>query len=387
VAGATVADGTITWTARTAMTITWTARDLYKTSGVEPVWPTVVGGTVVDGSVTWTAVTPAITDPKCPQSRIGKIMANKVFSPYRDVTRYCATDNPRDWSSATDAGFLPTGLQFPDAPETTAIGEFRGRGVFWTSGGLSVWTVDPDPALMALFDTQPGLGTTYSKGLLAVAGDLYFITPNGIRSRSVAAGAITIESGDVGSPIDPRIQPQLASPYEPIALNYPGSAQAMFGWGPQVFVYSRSRLGKIAAWSRYNYPYNVEATAQLAGALYFRSGDDLYIVDREANTDDGVAFGGLVETNYLDCGSPGVTKMVHGVDVVGYGAPSVSLGWDQTNYAAWTTPYLISEDTLPDGIVPIPVAGPSIAVRLQYAAAPWQLNAMNLYLQDFTPPK
>lgn len=388
VAGNTVVDGTVTWTARTAMTITWTARPLYKTGAAEPVWPTTLGATVVDGGVTWTAQSPAITDAKCPQSKIAYAMASKVFSPYRDVTRYSTTANPRDWSTADDAGFLPTGQHSPESPEITNIAEFRGRGAFFTAGGVQLWTVDPDPAEMALFDNIEGIGTTFNRGALAVANDLYYLTPAGLRSLSIAAGAESLESGDIGSGIDQLIVPASAGPYLPIVANYPGLAQFIIAFGPDAFYLTRSRLGKVAAATRGEYPWPLEDTTQLNGQLYFRTGDDLMLVDPEAVDDDGVEFEGVIETPALDMGSPGVSKMMVGMDIVGYGEASVSIGWDQTDPAAYTSPYLLPEDSVPGGFIPIPVMAPSFAVRIVYAGGQaWKLNAMNLYLQDSVPPQ
>ena len=112
-ANATVTDGTVVWTARTATTITWTASPLYTAGATEPVWPTLAGLTVTDGTITWTTRTAQIIDEKCPHSKIAIPMASKVYSPYRDVVRYSVTNYPRDWTTPDDAGFLPTGLNAP----------------------------------------------------------------------------------------------------------------------------------------------------------------------------------------------------------------------------------------------------------------------------------
>ena len=390
-AGATVTDGTVVWTARTAVTITWTARALYKTGATEPTWPTVVGGTVVDGNITWTAETPAITDPKCPQSKRAFPMASKIYSDKDDVLRYCATNDPRDWSTQDDAGFFPVGTHSPLSSGTTALGEYRGRLAVFTATNLLIVTVDPDPANITLFDNQGGIGTIYDKAIASVAGDLYFLTRQGVRSLSIAAGASTLESGDVGAAIDSLIRAKLAAPgVNPIGFYYPGAAQYWLAFGTDVFVYSQSRLGKIGAWSRYLFPWPIEAAAQINGELYLRSGNVVYKLDSDATSDGGVlgsdpaiSFAGTIWWPHLDMGKPGGTKQLIGVDVVGYGNPTISIGYDQTNAAAYTTPCAIPADTVPGCIVPIPVTAPSLAVKVVYAAGQaWQLNAVNLYLND-----
>lgn len=389
-AGGTVTDGTIVWTARVAMTITWTARALYKSGASEPTWPTTIGGTVTDGNITWTAETPAITDPNCPQSKVAYAIASKVYSPREDALRFCATNDPRDWSSQDDAGFHPIGMHSPESPTVTALGEYRGRLAIWTASNLLIWTVDPDPANMGLFDNQPGLGTLYPKAVASVAGDLYFLTPKGVRSLSIAAGAATLNSGDVGAAIDALVVAKLANPaITPLATYYPGAGQYWLVFGTDVFVYSQSRLGKVGAWSRYIFPWAIEALAQIKGVLYLRAGNAVFVLDDNAIADGAIAdasttgFAGTVWWPYLDLDNPGGNKQLVAVDVVGYGNPSVSIGYDQTNAAAYTTPCLIPADTVAGMKVPIPVTAPSMAVKVVYAAGQaWQLNAVNLYLND-----
>lgn len=381
--GATVADGGVVWTARTAMVLTWTAEALYKTGAVEPIAPGTPGSTVVDGSVTWTMRTAAIIDPKCPQSKIAIPMASKVFSPYRDVVRYSATALPRDWSSQDDAGFLPTGLHAPTSHEATALGEYRGRLVVWTPSHLQVWTVDPDPANNSLYDSLPGLGTTYPDAPASVSGDLFFLTKLGIRSMSIAAGSVNLQTGDVGTAIDPLIQAKLAGPITPIGMYYPGNGQFWLAFGNEVFVYSQSRLGKVGAWSRYVFPYDIDAWTQLNGELYLRGGDNLYRIDEASVSDDGVEFEGVVWWPYLDLDSPGRDKFLEAIDVVGYGVPSVSIGYNQADTTAYTPPYVIGSDTVPGGKVAMNVTAPSMAVKVGYAPGQsWELLAAALYLQE-----
>lgn len=382
-AGATVADGSVVWTAREAIVLTWKAVPLYKSGAVEPAWPTTVGGTVVDGSVTWTMRTPAITDPKCPQSKVAMPIASKVYSPYRDVTRYSVTNNPRDWSTVNDAGFIPTGLHAPTSPEVTALGEYRGRLVAWTPSNMQVWTVDPDPREITIFDSIPGFGCTFPDAVVPVIDDLYFMSKQGIRSVSISASSSNLRTGDVGSGIDPLVVAKLSGPEHVRGTYYPGHGQAWFVFGNEAFVYSRSRIGKVGAWSRYTFPWTITDVLQLNGELYARAGDNFYRFDENTLTDDGTGFEGIVWTPYLELGSPGTTKMIDSFDMVGYGVATLEVGFDQSDTSLYTPPFPIGPDTVPGGRVPIPAASPSFAFKLTYAAGQqWQLNAMQVYVHD-----
>lgn len=140
-------------------------------------------------------------------------------------------------------------------------------------------------------------------------------------------------------------------------------------------------------WSRYVFPFSVDAFAQLGDDLYIRSGDRVLRVVEGLATDDvdGVATGfpGIVQWPWLDMGAPGATKMLEGFDLVASGSPSVSVGFDQRDSAAFTTPYSVDPDTLPGGVIPLPVMGSSFALRVDFApGSKWSLQAANLYVDD-----
>lgn len=149
-----------------------------------------------------------------------------------------------------------------------------------------------------------------------------------------------------------------------------------------VFVYTLN--GGSGKWSRYVFPFAIEAFAQLGNVLYIRHGDIVSKVVEGVNTDEvdgvGTPFPGLVQSQWLDCGATGVTKMLEFVDYVGTGqGPSLSVGWDQRNAAVFTTPFAIDNDTMPGTPIPIPLAAPTFSIRLDYAGGEaWSLQAVNI---------
>lgn len=392
VAGGTVVDGDVTWEAVTATSITWEAKPIYKSGGTEPFWPTTPGGTINDGSIIWRAGTYHIADPKCPNTKQVVIAASKVFAAgpptARDIVRYCATSNPLDWSTPGDAGFLPTGLQAQVDPIVQVLGIYRSNLAVWSAGEFQVWQVDPDPSRMALLDSMPSIGSTYYRGQASVSGDLYFMTRLGVRSVTIAGGSTNLQAGDIGTPIDDLIRADLAVDNEPIALFYPAGGQYWVGFGSHAWVYSESRIGGIGAWSRYNLPGPLDYYTQNDGQLSIRSGDTVYLVDESTALDaDGAPVNAVVQWPWLDVGQPGVQKMMIGVDLVGSGQPSVSVGYDETNKALFTSAYAVPADTQPGYIIPIPVSAPSFSIKLEYAGTgtAWELQSISMYLVDQRP--
>lgn len=154
-----------------------------------------------------------------------------------------------------------------------------------------------------------------------------------------------------------------------------------------VFVHT-SNAGK-GKWSRYVFPFDVDAFSQLGGVLYIRSGDRVLrvteglLTDAVGGEEGDVGFTGSVQWPWIDAGQPGVTKQLVGFDLVANGSPSVSFGFDQNNLTAFTTPYAIPADTLTGGVIPMPLMAPSFSLRLDFAAgSAWNVRTATLYLND-----
>lgn len=385
-AGDTITDGAVTWTAVTAVTIEWTAENLSQTGSSEPVWSTTVDGTTGEGvRLLWTTRTPQITDEACPHSAIAFAMASKVFSPYKDVVKYCATNAPRDWSTVDDAGFLPCGMQGLGSAAVTAIGEYRGRMAVFTASDGQLWTVDPDPAEMALFDQWRGIGVIYPDSVASVGNEMFFVAGDtGIRTLSVAVGATNIETNDVGAPVDPLVQEYIdAGEFTPHGTYYPGLGQLWMAWGDDVLVYTSSRLGRMGSWSRYslgNGGIQVVATTQDDGRLFIRDQADRVIeVDREVFSDLGGFLFGYVQTPYLTFDQPGRTTTLYSIDLVGVGSPSLEVGYLETSTGTVTDTYDVPANTTTGNRVPVVAAGASMDFRLLYGPSEqWELAYLDV---------
>lgn len=153
-----------------------------------------------------------------------------------------------------------------------------------------------------------------------------------------------------------------------------------------VFVYAMNRAGAAGAWSRYLFPFSVDAFAQLGNSLYVRHGDEVSIVSESAETDEvagvPINFDGRVQWNWLDVGSAGESTELEGFDMEGSGDPSISFGYDQRDTTAFTTPWSFDPDTILGGIVPYPLMAPTLSVRMDFAGgSAWSLKRVILYTQ------
>jgi hypothetical protein len=229
VLGQQVIDNEVTWEAVNTSRVVWEASPILKSGTVEPTWPTEPGAFVADGSISWECVSRHVE--QAPRSKVVAIAAKKVFAADRDIVRFSATVNPLDWTAENDAGYLPTGLQSGNANEMTVLNRYRNNLVAMNPNGFQMWQVDPDPALMALLDEKPGVGSSWQHAAQPVANELLYLSQRGVRSIGIAAASENLSAGDVGEPIDPLVMAALTSPpveeggVSPISTYYPGAGQ------------------------------------------------------------------------------------------------------------------------------------------------------------------
>lgn len=159
------------------------------------------------------------------------------------------------------------------------------------------------------------------------------------------------------------------------------------------FVYSMTTLGQVGAWSWYEWPWAIEDQAMLGNDLYVRSGDAVYRIDPDRLDDqdaegNDVPVEAEIQSHYLDMGSPGVTKMMVGVDLSGTGSVAkLAIGFNQNDLSMFTPDVDVPADTVPGTILPIAVSAPSFSVRLRYLSTDnpngWEWLGSNIYINDF----
>lgn len=402
--GVQVVDNQVIWEAINLTRITWQASPILVTGPTEPAWPTDIGGEVANGTLVLEAVSRVVDDPNCPQTMVVAIISSKVFAVDRDITRYSATANPLDWSSDKDAGFMATGLQQANSGSMAVLAPYRGNLCPFNENCFQNWQVDPNPELISILDQIDGIGSTFHKAAVAVGNELFYLASKGVRTVGIAGASTNLQAGDVGMPIDPWVQAAIKwandNDVNPLGTYLPATGQywlAFPGYSAStdtdVFVYTMTETGKVGAWTKYVFPFLVEAFAQLRDQLYMKRTDGhisrLTTEPEDVNTDEtavGVTqpFPGMIRWGYLDLGSPGTTKDLEAFDYVGTGqGPSISIGYNQRSATAFTTPTLISSDTMPGAPIMFPLSAPTMSPKLEFAGGEsWRVESLNLYLNN-----
>lgn len=312
-----------------------------------------------------------IADANCPHGKgvtkaASKIWSTKSTSPY-DVVRFSKTDNPKDWTTASDAGFLAVGLKQENAQDCQALGQFQDKLVCFFQDSAQLWAVDTNPANNKLSQRMFGVGTRYSQSPASFADDVFFLADQGIRSITTNQMTASLQDTDIGSPIDSIVKNAISTNI-PVGMYIPPLGQFWLILGSTVFVYSFSRGAKLAAWSKYTFPFGIEDVAILDNVVYIRNGDKVYKFDDTYYTDDGVAIKCRVVFPFLDFKKPGVLKIIQGMDSVIEGSCAFSMLTDSNDIGAETPAFIISRDTRAGPSVPVEVCSAAVAPVFQHSA-------------------
>lgn len=284
--GLTVLDNEVTWEAVLASRVVWQATPILVSGATEPDFPDAESATVADNTIAWETVSRRISDTKCPSTKIVAIGASKIFSGDDDIISFSATINPRDWSTADDAGYLPFGLQTYGANPVLALGLYRGNLVAFNSAAFQMWQIDQDPANMALLDAVP-IGCTKPRSVQAVQNDLVFLSAVGIRSIGIAGASTNLQAGNFGEAIDPLVRAKvIADEYEPLGLFVPAFGQYWLFFGDEAFVMTVNGT-KDQSWSRYTFPEAITDWTLAEDDLVLRTASGkVWIVDPDSLVDD-----------------------------------------------------------------------------------------------------
>jgi|GEM_PF-669018 len=354
-----------------------------------------LGGAAINtssaGSGVHTATTKTyISDPNCPHTNGITKAASRVFAPSSENVRYSAVGNARDWTSTSDAGFLPAGLQQDTKGQVKACGTFQDSLVVLFEDSAQIWAVAVGPSANALSKRIYGMGTESPNSLASFFSDLAFLSPFGFRSMTVQAQTDRIDDSDIGVPIDSLVKEDIATvaatvdPEEVMGVWIAEFGQYWavmdVGSNSKAWTYTFSRSSKIACWSEYTFPIQIKAITTLAGKVYLRDADSLYEVTPDQYTDNGTLIDVEIQMAFQDAKSPGVAKQVYGADYVVTGTPSVSFKYDPRDTTKESIPMTIPGDTRPGDVLPVEIVAPAIAPVFRHSLdEAMSIDAMTLY--------
>lgn len=323
-----------------------------------------------------------IEDVNCPHTPQIIKNSSKIFAIDKDVVRFSATDDARNWTLAKDAGFLPVARQQSTSNYPTALGQFENNLVVFFEDSAQIWAIDPDPKNHRITQNVP-IGTVYQYSHTNMATDIFFLSPAGFRSVAVQSYTTSLMDNDIGSPIDSTMRAVMrGSAIAPRMVYYRGGGQLMCLIGKEAYVYSYSRSAKISAWSKWLFPQVIDHVTEYETGLYVRCGDEIYILDETQFTDDGVAIPVIAQLPYLDARKPAQLKRFMAVDVAAAGKFGISFLFDPYNTSLQTPVTELEGSTFPLPAIPVEVGATNISIKVEHQdEGEFELAGISLHYQ------
>lgn len=333
---------------------------------------------------------------EAPRAKSVTKAASRIFAAYGETVKYCAIGNARDWTTASDAGFLGVQLEQDTGDACTAVGTYQNKLVVFFPSSVQTWIVAPDPSANAIDQRLYGLGSLAPLSQAGFASDLAFLTPFGFRSMTPRALSDAIDDLDIGVPVDKLVLPDMkitedlgVAALDPMGvwIHAFGQYWCVFDQGAtsKVWVYSFSKTSKISCWSEYELPIRVTGICELNGKVYLRDADTLYEADPATYTDNGAPIPVEVQMAFQNAKTPGVDKQFYGADAVFEGAPDLSFKYDPRDLGKESIVQTISGDTAPGQVIPVEIVATSIAPVIRHQAdEAFEFTQLTLYYQPLT---
>ena len=342
------------------------------------------------GAGTGTASITMITDANCPQTKQVIKAAEKIWAigATKDTVRFTKSSDPKDWTTASDAGFIATGLRATGSADGLSLGKFLEFLTVGFSDAVQLWNISAIYSAISYHKPVDGLPCSFQQSIKQFGGDQVFLSTSGFRSIQQQAYTNNLNEIDIGSPVDDLVKPYINDAIIPLASLFlkKGQYWCLIDMGQNiVFVFTLSRSVKVAAWSIYLFQMTFDAMVSHNGKLYARSGDDVYVVD-ETDTvfsDNGATYEMRAEFPFLNFQTPGITKYISSMDVVVDGTVDVQFRYDPNDLTKITDPITVTGDGRSKQSVPVEITVPEIApIFVSNSADKVQIDAFTFYFDN-----
>lgn len=315
-------------------------------------------------------VSSRVTGTSCPNTKSVLKAKSRIFAVNNETVDYTALSNAVDWdgtSGAASSGNLAFGVNAEGSENPLALGLYDGKLVAFSVDSTQLYLLDEDKTLITFWKSVNGIGCRFPKSPKIFAGDIIFLANRGFRSIRSASYSDNLQDVDVGSPIDKLIIAELTDAHDPIAAYFSNQNQFWCGYSvgssTKVWVYSYSRSEKIKAWGEYEWSFLIDDFEDHNGAIYLRSGDNVYRVDETDSlfSDNGAAYLMQADFPFLDMKTPGIDKDIHSMDVIVSGSVNVQFRYDPNDETRITDPITITGDSRQKASIPIEVLSTGLA--------------------------
>ena len=200
---------------------------------------------------------------------------------------------------------------------------FQGNLAAFADSAIQIWSVSADPLNNVNLQTLSRTGTIAARSVLSYGEvDTFYLSRSGIRSIRARSNTNAGYVNDVGIAMDAYVQEHLSTLTDDqisravAAIDDDG--RFWMAVHDKIFVLSYFPGSKLSGWTWYDPGFVVEDIAVLAGRVYVRSGDTIYLYGGQENA-SYESSQVIVQMPFLDGGRPGHFRSLLGMDIAAEG--------------------------------------------------------------------
>lgn len=263
---------------------------------------------------------------------------NRVYLGVGTQFNFSDVADPTGWEEQNPgAGFILYISQYGGQDTVNAFGQLQGRLAVIGRRTVQFWITDADPTQFSNPQTLDNIGTAGPLTVINVGDyDTLMLDDTGVRSLRWREFTANADVDDLGIAIDGFIQNALltTAASTACAIVDPTSKRYWLYLAGNIYVFSRYRSSKIAAWSTYlvfdqnNNQLTPVKFVVFNNRVYIRTFEGQFVLygGSDNNTFDGTIV--TIQTPWLDDKNPNQMKQAQGVDVAVDGGWQISLGMD-----------------------------------------------------------
>jgi hypothetical protein len=307
--------------------------------------------------------------------RSAKLYGSKMYLGDGPNLRFSDILDPGSWDPTKDpnegAGFIDVSKAELFGTSIAAVERYYDYLAVFGASNIQLWGMDPDPKKNALKQSVGNTGLYAPNAITAFAnGDVLYLAQTGLRSLRARDASNYAMTADIGSPVDTYIRDRVRNltPEQLKLVNgvvEPKTGAFWLTLGNEIMVFSFFPSSKIAAWSIFDAPGDVDYIATNDYALALRCGDDIYIYGGDYNQSVFDDCEAIVQTPYLDAQKPATVKVFQGFDASVDGVWDVRYNLNPYLPDAWSNTATLTGETYTLQRLPMQGVGSHISLELR----------------------
>jgi hypothetical protein len=296
------------------------------------------------------------------------------------ILRFSDVGNPMQWTapssgtSGNGAGFIDLSAEDADSTRLVALEAYYDRVAIFSEHSSQLWGLDPDPTKNEFKQLLRQAGCIARHTVCQYGpGDVIYLSPSGLRSLRARDIANTASVTDLGTPIDPVVQPLIAANYgtgwftNARTLLQPRSGRVWLVLPDRIYVLSTFQEPTVTAWSVFDPPAGttINHSVTTANTCFVRCEDGYIYAYGNADGTGPIYDTVMAEVvmPFLSIDTPGEFKTFGSIDVACTGSWAFSMCLEPTNATAEEVIGTYVNSTFNGGEMSIPGHSTHISLR------------------------